>query len=111
MGGCGSNLARQVDSEQEQKAKQPQDASPPRQQPKRGGSSASAYSVVRDLETNGSHSLKLMQNQATKEYVAAKWVPRKTGAALSQQIQREIINHRKLRHPSIVCFRKAGSLA
>lgn len=84
-----------------------QRAAPSRNQKKYG---KEAYTIEKDLDVGdeGSEgsSLKLMRNRATGELVAAKWVPREAGAALSKATEREIINHRKLRHPNIVCFRE-----
>ena len=76
---------------------------------KYGRYGSKAYTVVKDLEVGeGSESttLKLMRNNTTNDLVAAKWVPREAGAALSRATEREIINHRRLRHPNIVCFRE-----
>ena len=67
------------------------------------------YSVVHDLcsdGTTGASCMKLMRNVHDGELVATKWLPRSEGHALERQLEREIINHRHLRHPNIVAFRE-----
>jgi len=48
--------------------------------------------------------MKLMRNKKTREMVAVKHVEREAGAGLSKNTEREIINHRKLVHESIIKF-------
>ena len=50
--------------------------------------------------------MKLMQNKKTKELVAAKWIPRMLGHGLPKNVEREIVNHRKLLHPNIIRFKE-----
>lgn len=45
---------------------------------------------------------KLMRDRVTLELVAAKWIEHKATDALSKDTEREICNHRRLRHPGII---------
>jgi hypothetical protein len=45
---------------------------------------------------------KLMRDRMSLELVAAKWVEHKAMDALSKETEREICNHRRLRHPGII---------
>ncbi|KAK9804478.1 hypothetical protein WJX73_006910 [Symbiochloris irregularis] len=123
MGACVSQSSKQAPDSQRTQASSGNSAAASAKRsgpaPSSAGSSAAgskygrygskAYTVVKDLEASqDSHtsSLRLMRNNTTNELVAAKWVPREAGAALSRATEREIINHRRLRHPNIVCFRE-----
>lgn len=50
--------------------------------------------------------MRLMRDRRTNELVAAKWVQHAQGEALSVQLEREIVNHRRLLHPNIIRFRE-----
>ena len=54
--------------------------------------------------------MKLMQNKKTKELVAAKWIPRTLGHGLPKNVEREIVNHRKLLHPNIIRFKEVRTV-
>lgn len=45
---------------------------------------------------------KLMRDRVTLELVAAKWIDHEAADALSKETEREICNHRHLRHPGII---------
>jgi serine/threonine-protein kinase SRK2 len=45
-----------------------------------------------------------MRNKETKELVAMKYIPR--GLKIDENVAREIINHRSLRHPNIIRFKE-----
>jgi serine/threonine protein kinase len=45
-----------------------------------------------------------MRDKLTKELVAVKYIER--GDKIDENVQREIINHRSLRHPNIVRFKE-----
>lgn len=52
---------------------------------------------------------RLMKDRRTNELVAAKWVPHTAGEMLSVQVEREILNHRRLLHINVVRFREVIS--
>ncbi|KAK1355050.1 Serine/threonine-protein kinase SRK2A [Heracleum sosnowskyi] len=47
---------------------------------------------------------KLMRDKETKELVAVKFIER--GPKVNENVAREIINHRSIRHPNIVRFKE-----
>ena len=50
--------------------------------------------------------MKVMKDRRTRELVAAKWVQHTQGESLSIQLEREIVNHRRLLHNNIIRFRE-----
>ncbi|XP_057768455.1 serine/threonine-protein kinase SRK2I-like [Salvia miltiorrhiza] len=62
------------------------------------------YDFVRDIGSGNFGVARLMRDKQTKELVAVKYIER--GDRIDENIQREIINHRSLRHPNIVRFRE-----
>ena len=90
----------------QQQPKQPQAPQEPQQ-----NYGKDAYTLVGQLGTGRNGTMKLMRNKKTKELVAAKWVPRTVGGGLSKNTEREIVNHRKLLHPNIICFKEVSSPA
>ncbi|KAG6424050.1 hypothetical protein SASPL_114461 [Salvia splendens] len=62
------------------------------------------YDFVRDIGSGNFGIARLMTDKQTKELVAVKYIER--GDRINENIQREIINHRSLRHPNIVRFRE-----
>lgn len=70
---------------------------------------ADLYEFVGHLGSGKTGVMKLMKDRRTKELVAAKWVQHTQGEALSVQLEREIVNHRRLLHTNIIRFREVRS--
>ncbi|XP_050372267.1 serine/threonine-protein kinase SRK2H-like [Argentina anserina] len=62
------------------------------------------YELVEDLGSGLSGVARLMRNIETNELVAMKYIER--GCKIDENVAREIINHRTLRHPNIIGFRE-----
>ncbi|KAJ7299423.1 hypothetical protein O6H91_09G097100 [Diphasiastrum complanatum] len=62
------------------------------------------YELMRDLGSGNFGSAKLMRDKNTRELLAVKYIER--GVKIDENVQREIINHRLLRHPNIVRFKE-----
>ncbi|GKU94677.1 hypothetical protein SLEP1_g8133 [Rubroshorea leprosula] len=62
------------------------------------------YDFVRDIGSGNFGVARLMTDKVTKELVAVKYIER--GDKIDENVQREIINHRSLRHPNIVKFKE-----
>nr|QSH71607.1 serine/threonine-protein kinase SAPK7-like [Hedychium coronarium] len=62
------------------------------------------YELVRDLGSGNFGVARLLRNKETKELVAIKYIPR--GLKIDENVAREIINHRSLRHPNIIRFKE-----
>ncbi|KAJ4747739.1 Serine/threonine-protein kinase [Rhynchospora pubera] len=62
------------------------------------------YEMVKDIGSGNFGVAKLMRNKETKELVAMKYIER--GHRVDENVYREIINHRSLRHPNIIRFRE-----
>nr|XP_010930862.1 serine/threonine-protein kinase SAPK7 [Elaeis guineensis] len=62
------------------------------------------YELVRDIGSGNFGVARLMRNKETKELVAMKYIPR--GQKIDENVAREIINHRSLRHPNIIRFKE-----
>nr|XP_010911872.1 serine/threonine-protein kinase SAPK7 [Elaeis guineensis] len=62
------------------------------------------YEVVKDIGSGNFGVAKLMRNKETKELVAMKCIER--GRRIDENVLREIINHRSLRHPNIIRFKE-----
>ncbi|WOK96423.1 serine/threonine-protein kinase SAPK7-like [Canna indica] len=62
------------------------------------------YEVVRDIGSGNFGVAKLMRHKETKELVAMKYIER--GQRIDENVAREIINHRSLRHPNIIRFKE-----
>ncbi|XP_022947767.1 serine/threonine-protein kinase SRK2I-like isoform X1 [Cucurbita moschata] len=62
------------------------------------------YDFVRNIGSGNFGVARLMRDKHTKELVAVKYIER--GDKIDENVQREIINHRSLRHPNIVRFRE-----
>lgn len=65
------------------------------------------YELVKDIGSGNFGVARLMRNKVTKELVAMKYIER--GHKIDENVAREIINHRSLRHPNIIRFREASS--
>lgn len=62
------------------------------------------YDFVRDIGSGNFGIARLMRDKLTKELVAVKYIER--GDKIDENVQREIINHRSLRHPNIIRFKE-----
>uniref|UniRef100_A0A5B7BB21 non-specific serine/threonine protein kinase n=1 Tax=Davidia involucrata TaxID=16924 RepID=A0A5B7BB21_DAVIN len=62
------------------------------------------YDFVRDIGSGNFGVARLMRDKFSKELVAVKYIER--GDKIDENVQREIINHRSLRHPNIVKFKE-----
>ncbi|KAJ1686178.1 hypothetical protein LUZ63_017568 [Rhynchospora breviuscula] len=62
------------------------------------------YELLKDLGAGNFGVARLMRNKETKELVAMKYIPR--GQKIDENVAREIINHRSLRHPNIIRFKE-----
>ncbi|ESQ31171.1 hypothetical protein EUTSA_v10004469mg [Eutrema salsugineum] len=62
------------------------------------------YDFVKDIGSGNFGVARLMRDKVTKELVAVKYIER--GDKIDENVQREIINHRSLRHPNIVRFKE-----
>ncbi|KAL3684608.1 hypothetical protein R1sor_002630 [Riccia sorocarpa] len=62
------------------------------------------YELVRDIGSGNFGVARLMRDRKTRELVAVKYIER--GEKIDENVQREIINHRSLRHPNIVRFKE-----
>ncbi|KAH7659224.1 Non-specific serine/threonine protein kinase protein [Dioscorea alata] len=62
------------------------------------------FEPLRCLGTGTSSVARLVKDKKTDELVAVKYIER--GKKIDEKVQREIINHRSLRHPNIIQFRE-----
>ncbi|KAF5783135.1 putative protein kinase CAMK-OST1L family [Helianthus annuus] len=62
------------------------------------------YEVVKDLGAGNFGVARLLRHKETKELVAMKYIMR--GQKIDENVAREIINHRSLRHPNIIRFKE-----
>ncbi|CAI0406869.1 unnamed protein product [Linum tenue] len=62
------------------------------------------YELVRDIGSGNFGVARLMRDKQSNELVAVKYIER--GEKIDENVQREIINHRSLRHPNIVRFKE-----
>ncbi|XP_008813093.1 serine/threonine-protein kinase SAPK2 isoform X4 [Phoenix dactylifera] len=62
------------------------------------------YEVLRDIGSGNFGVAKLVRDVWTKELYAVKLIER--GQKIDEHVQREIMNHRSLRHPNIVRFKE-----
>ncbi|MBA0631554.1 hypothetical protein Godav_000418 [Gossypium davidsonii] len=62
------------------------------------------YELVKDIGSGNFGVARLMRNKETKELVAMKYIDR--GHKIDENVAREIINHRSLRHPNIIRFKE-----
>ncbi|CAI9269003.1 unnamed protein product [Lactuca saligna] len=62
------------------------------------------YEVVKDLGAGNFAVARLMRHKETKDLVAMKYIER--GKKIDENVAREIINHRSLRHPNIIRFKE-----
>lgn len=62
------------------------------------------FEVVKEIGSGNFGVARLLRDMKTKELVAVKYIER--GPKIDENVQREIINHRSLRHPNIVRFKE-----
>ncbi|GJM95920.1 hypothetical protein PR202_ga12713 [Eleusine coracana subsp. coracana] len=62
------------------------------------------YELVRDIGSGNFGVARLMRSRADGQLVAVKYIER--GEKIDENVQREIINHRSLRHPNIIRFKE-----
>ncbi|KAL2348423.1 hypothetical protein Fmac_002423 [Flemingia macrophylla] len=62
------------------------------------------YDFVRDIGSGNFAVARLMRDKQTQELVAVKYIER--GEKIDDNVKREIINHRSLRHPNIIRFKE-----
>ncbi|CAJ1929767.1 unnamed protein product [Sphenostylis stenocarpa] len=62
------------------------------------------YDFVRDIGSGNFGVARLMRDKQTQELVAVKYIER--GKKIDENVKREIINHRSLRHPNIIRFKE-----
>uniref|UniRef100_M1C5H8 non-specific serine/threonine protein kinase n=1 Tax=Solanum tuberosum TaxID=4113 RepID=M1C5H8_SOLTU len=62
------------------------------------------YEVVKELGSGNFGVARLMRHKETKQLVAMKYIER--GRKIDENVAREIINHRSLRHPNIIRFKE-----
>ncbi|KAL3630264.1 Serine/threonine-protein kinase srk2a [Castilleja foliolosa] len=62
------------------------------------------YELVKDLGSGNFGVARLLRHKQTKELVAMKYIER--GHKIDENVAREIINHRSLRHPNIIRFKE-----
>ncbi|KAG1347932.1 Serine/threonine-protein kinase SAPK10 [Cocos nucifera] len=62
------------------------------------------YELVKDIGSGNFGIARLMRDKQTRELVAVKYIER--GEKIDENVQREIINHRSLRHPNIIRFKE-----
>ncbi|KAI7726487.1 hypothetical protein M8C21_022542 [Ambrosia artemisiifolia] len=62
------------------------------------------YEVVKELGSGNFGVAKLVRDKGTKELFAVKFIER--GQKIDEHVEREILNHRSLRHPNIIRFKE-----
>ncbi|KAM2487683.1 hypothetical protein ACFX1W_039580 [Malus domestica] len=62
------------------------------------------YDFVRDIGSENFRVARLMTDRQTRELVAVRYIER--GNKIDENVRREIINHRSLRHPNIIRFKE-----
>ncbi|XP_031385976.1 serine/threonine-protein kinase SAPK3-like isoform X2 [Punica granatum] len=62
------------------------------------------YEPMKELGSGNFGVARLVRDKKTKELVAVKYIER--GKKIDEHVQREIINHRSLRHPNIIRFKE-----
>eukprot|EP00803_Ostreobium_quekettii_P011583 evm.model.scf_1644.1 EVM.evm.TU.scf_1644.1 scf_1644:9342-18122(-) len=66
--------------------------------------STEKYELIKDLGSGNFGVARLMRNKQTGELVAVKFIDR--GEKIDKNVEREIVNHRMLRHPNIIAFKE-----
>ncbi|CAA6669777.1 unnamed protein product [Spirodela intermedia] len=63
-----------------------------------------SYELLKDLGSGNFGVARLVRHKRTRELLAVKYIER--GNKIDEKVQREIINHRSLRHPNIIQFKE-----
>nr|XP_034916697.1 serine/threonine-protein kinase SAPK2-like isoform X4 [Populus alba] len=63
------------------------------------------YEILKNIGSGNFGVTKLVRDRCTKEFFAVKFFER--GEKIDEHVQREIMNHRSLKHPNIVRFKEA----
>ncbi|XP_052308660.1 serine/threonine-protein kinase SAPK2 isoform X3 [Populus trichocarpa] len=63
------------------------------------------YEIMKNIGSGNFGVTKLVRDRCTKEFFAVKFFER--GEKIDEHVQREIMNHRSLKHPNIVRFKEA----
>lgn len=66
------------------------------------------YEVIKDIGSGNFGVAKLVRDVRTKELFAVKFIER--GQTVDEHVQREIMNHRSLKHPNIIRFKELWSM-
>uniref|UniRef100_K4AAY4 non-specific serine/threonine protein kinase n=4 Tax=Setaria TaxID=4554 RepID=K4AAY4_SETIT len=72
--------------------------------PLRSCAAMERYEVIRDIGSGNFGVAKLVRDVTTKELFAVKFIER--GQKIDEHVQREIMNHRSLKHPNIIRFKE-----
>ncbi|KAK7321201.1 hypothetical protein VNO77_31584 [Canavalia gladiata] len=62
------------------------------------------YEILKEIGSGNFAVAKLVRDNCTKEFFAVKFIER--GQKIDENVQREIMNHRSLKHPNIVRFKE-----
>ncbi|KAI3670333.1 hypothetical protein L1987_87924 [Smallanthus sonchifolius] len=62
------------------------------------------YELVKEIGSGNFGVAKLVRDKGTKELFAVKFIER--GQKIDEHVEREIFNHRSLRHPNIIRFKE-----
>ncbi|KAL3643746.1 Serine/threonine-protein kinase sapk2 [Castilleja foliolosa] len=62
------------------------------------------YTILKEIWSGNSGVAKLVKDKWTGELYAVKYIER--GKKIDEHVQREIMNHRSLRHPNIIRFKE-----
>lgn len=62
------------------------------------------YEVIKDIGSGNFGVAKLVKDKSTGELFACKYIER--GPKIDEHVQREIMNHRSLKHPNIIRFKE-----
>lgn len=62
------------------------------------------YEIVKDIGSGNFGVAKLARDRCTNEFFAVKFIER--GLKIDEHVQREIMNHRSLKHPNIIRFKE-----
>ncbi|WCJ43500.1 Serine/threonine-protein kinase SAPK2 [Euphorbia peplus] len=62
------------------------------------------YEIVKDIGSGSFGVAKLVRDKCTKDLFAVKFIER--GHKIDEHVQREIMNHRSLKHPNIIRFKE-----
>ncbi|MBA0561036.1 hypothetical protein Golob_017895 [Gossypium lobatum] len=64
------------------------------------------YEILKDIGSGNFGVAKLVRDKRTGELYAVKYIKR--GTKIDEHVQREIMNHRSLKHPNIIKFKEVN---